>query len=94
MTSLGGVPRALAISFTLSWESAASICGIAVATVQPSSSWGRSSSGSSGTPRSASSLAAKSRCSAGIAARSCSSSFSGSSSPIPSYLLGITVSTP
>ncbi len=35
MTSAGGVPRALAISFTLGWASATSICGVAVASVQP-----------------------------------------------------------
>ena len=35
MTSAGGVPRALAMSFTLSWRSAAASSGLPVASVQP-----------------------------------------------------------
>jgi len=94
MISGGGVPRALAMSATRSCESATSSWGSAVAWVQPSRRSPPSSSGSSGTPWSASSLAAKPRCSSGIMDRSCSSSLAGSSSPIPSYFAGMTRSIP
>src|SRR5579884_3027347 len=95
MTSGGGVPSAFATSRTCSCRSATSSCGAAVAIVQPSSSLtGFSSGGSLGTPWRASSSSTNARCCGGIAARSCASSFCGSSSPIPSYFPGITMSTP
>ena len=70
ITSAGGVPSALAISFTFGCLRIISTCGPAVAAVQPSSSRAFSPSGSSGTPCSASSFFAKARCSAGIISRS------------------------
>ncbi len=95
MTSAGGVPSALAMRRTLGCASATSIWGIAVAEVQPSSRMRSSSSGgSSGTPCSARIRSANSTCALGTMARSCSASCSGSISSIPSYLPGITMSTP
>ncbi len=93
MTSSGGVPSALATSLTLSWRRMTSTSGAAVAAVQPSSSR-RGPPSSSGTPWSARIFLAKVRCSSGIIARSSASSLTGSSSPMPSYLPGMTMSTP
>ena len=93
ITSSGGVPSALATSATLSWRRMTSTSGAAVAAVQPSSSR-RGPPSISGTPWSARIFLAKVRCSSGIIARSSSSSLTGSSSPMPSYLPGMTMSTP
>jgi hypothetical protein len=46
----GGVPSAFAISVILSWRSATSTCGVAVASVQPSSFSELSSPSGVGTP--------------------------------------------
>src|SRR3954447_2257515 len=94
MISAGGVPSAFAISLTFGCESATSPCGRAVASVQPSSSCIFSSSGTSGTPWSARIFCTKSRWPCGIIALRSASSFSASSTPMPSYLPGITMSTP
>ena len=94
-TSSGGVPSALATSRTLSWRSAISTCGVAVASVHPRSCpvaalalgqlgdavLGEHVLGELDVPR-------------GTSARRCSASLSGSVSPMPSYLPGMTTSTP
>jgi len=95
MTSVGGVPSALATSFTFGCFRIASTCGPAVVAVQPSSSRAFSPSGSSGTPCSLSRRFANARCSPGIISASfCSSAAASSSSPLPAYFWGITTSTP
>ena len=65
MISFGGVPSALAISFTFGRFRASSSSGEAVASVQPSRPSLSLLSGHSGTPCSRSSFAAKSWCSCG-----------------------------
>ena len=95
--SAGGVPSALAMSVILGCRSATSTCGVAVASVHPSS-WSASSSvlSSTGTPWSESTLRAKSRwpCGTMLCSILVRSSVDMSSAPLPSYLLGMTMSTP
>ncbi len=91
----GGVPRALAIKVIFGCCRAISTWGVAVASVQPRS-WSELSSPSSmGTPWSRSRLRAKSRWPWGTMSWSIlvSSSVDMSAS-MPSYLLGMTMSTP
>ncbi len=96
ITSAGGVPSAFAINVIFGCWSATSTWGVAVASVQPRSCMVLSSlSSCTGTPWSARSLRAKSRFSCGTILRS----ISASSSPdmfasMPSYLFGMTMSTP
>ncbi|SKU65019.1 Uncharacterised protein [Mycobacteroides abscessus subsp. abscessus] len=93
--SAGGVPSALAISVILGWRSAISTWGVAVASVQPSSCKALSLPSSTGTPWSASSLRPKSRCSCGTIDWSILVSSSADMfASMPSYLLGMTMSTP
>ena len=94
--SLGGVPSALAINVIFGCLSATSTCGVAVASVQPSSCRVLSlSSAVSGTPWSVRILRAKSRCSCGTMSTSIFASSSADRfESMPSYLLGMTMSTP
>ena len=93
--SFGGVPSALAISVTLGCCNAISTCGVAVASVQPSSCSELSSSSLSGTPWSTSSLRPNSSVSSGTIDWSILVSSSADMfASIPSYLFGITMSTP
>ena len=83
------------MSLTFGCRRATSIRPAAWAAVQPIIPFEvRSSSGISGTPWSARILRANSLCSAGTRPRIWASSLSGSISSMPSYLAGITMSTP
>ncbi len=94
--SAGGVPSALAISVIFGCCSATSTCGVAVASVQPSSCRVLSSSSAvSGTPWSVRIFLAKSRCSCGTMSLSIFVSSSADRfASMPSYLFGMTMSTP
>lgn len=93
--SAGGVPSALAIILTLGCLSATSTWGVAVASVQPSSCRLSLSLSSIGTPWSARIFFPKSRCSWGTILRSVSANSSADRwESMPSYLFGITMSTP
>ncbi len=88
MTSFGGEPSALAINL-IGCLSATSTCDRATECSQPSTPAERSSSsGSGGTPRSASVLSTKSRCACGI------SLLMSADVPSVGILAGMTTSTP